>query len=106
MADGEHIKEAFKDAEYRKNALINGLDEIICGDFEEGKKLLRRYITSCMTYSQVSLLTGIPINSVMRMVSENGSPTLRNFIRIYRVLLIREGINVAMTYIDENQGWQ
>lgn len=92
------VKErADSDPAYRRNMLVRGIGYILAGDGDEGinlgKLLIRDYINATLGFDELAAHTGKKKESLMRMLSESGNPSLTNFNLIIAPLLEREDMD-------------
>ena len=90
------LERAQKDADFRKAMLKEGVDNMLAGDVETGKAILRDYINAAVGFGRLSEATNIPAKSLMRMFGPKGNPRADNFFQIIKHLQVREGIHLEV----------
>lgn len=92
------IERAKKDPSFRRGMLTRGIALLIAGNGEDvqvGKAYIRDYINATIGFSKLSDKTGIPKESLMRMLSPSGNPALKNLNQVTHTLLASEGVKEA-----------
>ena len=83
---------AARDRKFRKALLREGVECMVAGDVDTGKTILRDYINATIGFRELAQATGIPANSLMRMLSPSGNPRAGNLFGIVSLLQEREGV--------------
>lgn len=89
------VERAKRDEKFRRGMLKQGIEHLIAGDEDDvliGKCLLRDYINATIGFVGLSEKTRIPKQSLMRMLSATGNPSLNKLNQVMRTLLKSEGI--------------
>lgn len=92
------VERARRDAKFRRGMLTRGIVLLIAGspeDVQVGKSFIRDYINATIGFPSLSQKTGIPKESLMRMLSPSGNPGLNNLNQVTHVLLAGEGVKQA-----------
>ena len=87
---------AARDPEFRQGLLIDGINCILTGDTEDvavGKALIRDYVNATIGFDALAKQTGLRRETLMRMLSMKGNPTLTKLNMITRTLLEMEKID-------------
>ncbi|PZP38545.1 MAG: transcriptional regulator [Pseudomonas fluorescens] len=84
------------DAAFRDALLIEAVEQLLSGDTETGKAVLRDYINATVGFESLGKVTGKPSKSLMRMFSSGGNPTADNLFAILRTLQEASGIHLAV----------
>lgn len=87
---------AQRDPDFRKALLGEALETLMAGDLDFGKSLLRDYVKATIGFERLSETSGIPVKSLMRMLSENGNPHADNLFKVLRVLQQAEGVSFVL----------
>jgi DNA-binding phage protein len=87
---------AADDAEFRAALLSEVVDLFLAGDVATGKSVLRDYINATIGFAALSEATGVPIKSLMRMVSQTGNPRAENLFAILSVLQQQTGVQLSV----------
>lgn len=89
------IERAKRDVKFRRGMLMRGIGLLIAGNKEDvqvGKSFIRDYINATIGFSTLSKRTRIPKESLMRMLSPSGNPSLSNLNQVTYTLLQTEGL--------------
>jgi hypothetical protein len=78
---------AFKDA-----LLTEGLNNLLEGDLDTGKAVLRDYINATIGFMALDEATGTPAKSLMRMFSVSGNPSASNLFPVFGHLQCISGV--------------
>jgi len=73
---------AERDPAFRKALLKEAIEQLISGDVETGKAVLRDYINATVGFEKLAKETGTPSKSLMRMLSANGNPRANNLLAV------------------------
>ena len=87
---------ALRDPEFRHTLLTESLENMLAGDIETGKSLLRNYINATMGFEKLADMTEKSPKSLMRMVSPSGNPTAKNLFGIIQTLQQQEGVKLEI----------
>ena len=90
------LKRAEKDSSFRRQLLIEAVNELLAGDLSAGKAILRDYINATITFEGLAEKTGKPAKSLHRMLGPNGNPRADNILEIIRVLQDHEHIRLQV----------
>lgn len=89
---------AENDEVFRRSMLMRGIALLVAGNTEDvqvGKSFIRDYINATIGFVALSKRTGIPKESLMRMLSPSGNPGLNNLNQVTHTLLASEGVKEA-----------
>lgn len=89
------LERAKRDKKFRRGMLMRGLALLIAGDKDDvqtGKAFIRDYINATIGFAALSKRTGIPKESLMRMLGPSGNPSLNNLNQVTHTLLASEGV--------------
>lgn len=90
---------AERDAKFRAALLTEAVEQMLSGDVETGKAVLRDYINATVGFERLARETGTPAKSLMRMFGPNGNPRADNLFavisRLQKVSGIRLGVAAA-----------
>lgn len=92
------VERAKRDKKFRRGMLMRGIALIIAGDKDDvqtGKSFIRDYINATLGFAALSKHTGIPKESLMRMLGPSGNPSLNNLNQVTHALLASEGVKEA-----------
>jgi DNA-binding phage protein len=63
---------------FRKALLTEAVEQLIAGEVEVGKAVLRDYINATVGFERLAKATGTPSKSLMRMLGPKGNPRANN----------------------------
>lgn len=86
-----------RDSRYRKGVLREGVECLLAGDLETGKRVLRDYINATIGFEKLSRLTHRPTKSLMRMLGPSGNPQARNLFEVIAHLQRVEGLQFQVS---------
>ncbi len=92
------VERAKRDKKFRRGMLMRGIALIVAGNKDDvlvGKSFIRDYINATIGFVALSRRTGIPKESLMRMLSPSGNPGLNNLNQVTHTLLASEGVKEA-----------
>ena len=84
------------DARFRAAMLTEAVNELLAGDLEAGKAMLRDYVNATLTFDGLAKETGKPSKSLQRMLGPRGNPTAESLFGIIKVLQASERIQFAV----------
>ncbi len=77
---------AKKDKKFCEAMLSEAVTELLSGDVDVGKAILRDYINATITFEVLSKLMEKNPKSIMRMLSPNGNPTSKSLFFIFHAI--------------------
>lgn len=84
---------ALRDAAFREALLRESVENMLAGDTDTGKSLLRDYINATVGFEELGRLVHKSPKSLMRMCSPEGNPTANNLFTIIHALQQKEGLH-------------
>jgi DNA-binding phage protein len=84
------------DARFREAMLTEAINELLAGDLEAGKAMLRDYVNATITFDGLAKKTGLPGKSLQRMLGPSGNPTAESLFGIIKALQAAEHIRLAV----------
>lgn len=88
---------AQSDARFRAAMLMEAINELLAGDLDVGKGMLRHYVNATISFDGLAKETGKPGKSLQRMLGPRGNPTAESLFAIIKVLQASEHIRLAVT---------
>ncbi|MFO1259119.1 MAG: transcriptional regulator [Gammaproteobacteria bacterium] len=85
-------KRATEDPEFRHALLLNAINELISGDLDIAKVLLRDYVNSSPQFEAVAKEMKKNTKSIQRMLGRHGNPTAENLTALLKAVQKLEGI--------------
>lgn len=85
-----------RDPAFREGLLRESIDNMLTGDIETGKALLRDYINATVGFEELGHLLHKSPKSLMRMCSSSGNPTANNLFDIIHALQQRDGLHLQV----------
>jgi len=90
------LKRAQKDVSFRRELLIEAVNELLAGNLDAGKAVLRDYINATITFEGLAQKTGKPAKSLHRMLGPRGNPRADNILEIIKTLQTHEHISLKV----------
>lgn len=87
---------AERDAKFRVALLTEAVEQLIAGEVEVGKAVLRDYINATVGFEKLSEATGMPSKSLMRMFGPKGNPRASNLFTVIGELQRASGLRLAV----------
>lgn len=81
-----------RDPAFRKALLREGIENLLAGDVETGKTVLRDFINATVGFTKLAKVTHRSPKSLMRMLGPTGNPCTRNLFEIVAYLQRSEGV--------------
>lgn len=81
-----------RDPGFRKALLREGIENLLSGDVETGKIILRDFINATVGFAKLGDVTRRSAKSLMRMLGPRGNPQARNLFAIIKYLQDAEGL--------------
>lgn len=81
-----------REPRFREALLKEGIENLLSGDLETGKIILRDFINATIGFTKLSDATNRSAKSLMRMLSSRGNPRARNLFEIVAYLQRAEGV--------------
>jgi hypothetical protein len=82
----ETIKELLADREFRREFLGEAVSNMVAGDLETAKSILREYINGTIGFIALGKALSKSPKSLMRMLSPEGNPQARNLFEMVAYL--------------------
>ena len=86
------LKRAEQDASFRREMLIEAVNELLAGDLNAGKAILRDYINATITFEGLAKKINKSPKSLHRMLGPRGNPRADNILEIIKALQEHEHI--------------
>ena len=94
----ETIKErAQNDPEFRVGLLTEAAECILNDEVDVAKTLIRDYVNATLGFKKLGQLTGKKPQSLMRMLSASGNPSLGNISKLMASLRRHEGVELHVS---------
>ncbi|MFF8801093.1 MULTISPECIES: DNA-binding protein [unclassified Methylobacterium] len=87
---------AERDPAFRDALLTEAVDQLLAGDIETGKAVLRDYINATIGFERLAEETGTSSKSLMRMLGPTGNPTATNLFSVLRTVQKTSGIQLSV----------
>lgn len=89
---------AHRDKAFCNAMLTEAINELMTGDFEVGKAILRDYINAAISFEILSSMMDKNPKSLMRMLGPKGNPTSKSLFEVFRAIqkFKKIKINVSM----------
>lgn len=90
------IDRAVNDPAYRRQMLTEAVNELLTGDIDAGKAMLRDYINATITFQQLAKKLRKTDKSVHRMLGPRGNPRADNILEIIKILQANEQVTLRV----------
>src|SRR5215469_555753 len=102
MALTKEFKETVKaradrDPAFRQALLTEAAEQLLSGDLETGKAVLRDYINATIGFEALAKATGTPPKTLMRMLGPRGNPRASNLLAVLGKLQRVSRVHLAVT---------
>lgn len=87
---------AERDAAFREALLAEGVNEMLAGDIDTGRAVLRDYINATIGFEKLAEETSTPAKSLMRMLGPRGNPSARNLFSMLHRLQSASGVSLRV----------
>jgi len=87
---------AARDPAFREALLTEAAEQLLAGDLETGKAVLRDYINATVGFEKLARATGTPAKSLMRMLGPKGNPRASNLLAVLGKLQRVAGVHLAV----------
>jgi DNA-binding phage protein len=91
------LKRAEKDREFRRHLLTEAVNELLAGDLNAGKSILRDYINATITFEVLAKRVNKSSKSVHRMLGPRGNPRAENILEIIKILQTHEHVTLLVS---------
>ena len=90
------LSRAENDAEFRQHLLTEAVNELLTGDLNAGKSILRDYINATITFEGLAKKLNKSSKSIHRMLGPSGNPRAENILEIIKILQTHEHITLQV----------
>ena len=90
------LNRAEGDAQFRRHLLTEAVNELLAGDLNTGKSILRDYINATITFEGLAKKLGKSSKSVHRMLGPGGNPRAENILEIIKILQTHERVTLQV----------
>jgi DNA-binding phage protein len=87
---------ALSDPAFRRQMLTEAVNELLTGDLDAGKAMLRAYINATITFQQLAKKLKKTDKSVHRMLGPRGNPRADNILEIIKILQTNERVKLRV----------
>lgn len=87
---------ATRDPGFREALLAEAAEQLLAGELDIGKAVLRDFINATIGFEQLARDTGTQSKSLMRMLGPKGNPTASNLLSVLGELQRASGIHLAV----------
>jgi DNA-binding phage protein len=87
---------AERDSAFREALLTEAVEQLLSGELETGKAVLRDYINATIGFEKLARETGTSSKSLMRMLGPKGNPRASNLLRVIGKLQRVAGVHLAV----------
>ena len=100
----ETIKEQLADPDFRREFLREAVGNMVAGDLETAKSVLREYINGTLGFIALGQALSKSPKSLMRMLSENSNPHADKLFAILGHLQTTERVRVKVLPVSPTRG--
>jgi DNA-binding phage protein len=90
------LTRAENDADFRRHMLTEAVNELLAGELNAGKSILRDYINATITFEGLAKKLNKSSKSVHRMLGPRGNPRAENILAIIRILQEHEHVTLQV----------
>lgn len=90
------LERAQNDKQFRRAMLVDAVNELLSGDIEVGKSMLRDYINATISFEPLAKQLHKNSKSVQRMFGVAGNPTTKSLLAVLHILQQSEGITLQV----------
>jgi DNA-binding phage protein len=90
------LTRAENDADFRRHMLTEAVNELLAGELNAGKSILRDYINATITFESLAKKLNKSSKSVHRMLGPRGNPRAENILEIIRILQEHEHVTLQV----------
>ncbi|MEM9244008.1 MAG: transcriptional regulator [Pseudomonadota bacterium] len=90
------VARAKHDMEFRQAILISAINELLSGDLNVAKSMLRDYINATISFEPLAKKLHKNSKSLQRMLSTNGNPTSQSLFDIIKFIQLQENIKLEV----------
>ena len=87
---------AERDPKFRAALLKEAVEQMLAGEMDAGKAVLRDYINATVGFERLARETGTPAKSLMRMFGPKGNPRAENLFAVISMLQKASGVRLAI----------
>ncbi|NTU42313.1 MAG: transcriptional regulator [Nitrospirales bacterium] len=87
-------RRAGSDPEFRRALLVAAVNELLRGDMDVAKAMLRDYINATITFPELARWLNKDSKSIHRMLGPKGNPRIDSMASILKVLQTQENIQI------------
>lgn len=88
----ETVMEELRGKEFRRAFLSEAINDMLAGDLDSAKTVLREYINGTVGFIELGKALGRSPKSLMRMLSQEGNPQARNLLEVVAYLQKSDGV--------------
>ena len=83
-----------QDPKFRRHLLTKAVNELLAGDLQAGKAMLRDYINATITFERLAKKLRKPSKSIHRMLGPRGNPRAESIFGIIKILQTYEHVQL------------
>lgn len=88
------LARAKRDPDFRAALIAEAIELLAENDVGAAKRIIRDYVLASIGFTDLAKHTGKKKESLMRMLSEKGNPTVNNLAAVLSCLTSHEGISI------------
>jgi len=90
------VERAQRDPEFRCAMLVDAINELLSGDIDVAKQMLRDYINATISFEPLAKELHKNSKSLQRMLSQKGNPSTKSLFEMIHVLQAKEGLKLRV----------
>ena len=87
---------AERDPAFREALLAEAVEQLLAGQLDTGKAVLRDYINATVGFEKLAKATGTPSKSLMQMLGPKGNPRASNLLTVIGELQRMSKVHMAV----------
>jgi DNA-binding phage protein len=87
---------ATKDRAFREALLQEAVQALLEGEAAIGRAVLRDYVNATVGFERLSVETGTPVKSLMRMFGPRGNPQAKHLVAVLEVIQRLTGVRLQV----------
>lgn len=88
------LSRAERDPQFRRQMLTEAVNELLAGDLDAGKSILRDYINATITFQGLAAKLRKSSKSIHRMLGPSGNPRAENILEIIKIIQTHERVRL------------
>src|SRR6266566_4011174 len=90
------MERATRDARFREHLLTEAINQLLAGNLDAGKAMLRDYINATISFERLARTLKKSSKSLHRMLGPRGNPTAESLFGIIKALQVHERVQLRV----------